>query len=98
MVKDQNKYDKAPPGVVKPLVDFKRCEAKGPCVEACPYAVFEIRKIDARDYADLSFFKKIKNKIHGGKVAYTPGADLCRACGLCVKTCPEAAIRLVKNR
>ena len=98
MAEDQNKYDKAQPGVVKPLVDFSRCEAKGPCVEVCPYDVFEIRKIDALNYADLSFFKKIKNKIHGSKVAYTPRADLCRACGLCIKACPEDAIRLFKNK
>ena len=98
MAGDQNKHDKAEPGVVKPLVDFTRCEAKGPCVEVCPYDVFEIRIIDALDYGNLSFFKKIKNKIHGGKVAYTPKADLCRACGLCLKVCPENAIRLVKNK
>ncbi|MBU2655836.1 MULTISPECIES: 4Fe-4S binding protein [Acetobacteraceae] len=29
-------------------------------------------------------------------VAYTPHADQCRACGLCVKACPERAIQLVK--
>ncbi|WP_431286740.1 4Fe-4S binding protein [Roseateles chitinivorans] len=38
----------------------------------------------------------MKNRIHGGKVAYAPNADQCGACGLCVTACPENAINLVK--
>jgi ferredoxin len=49
-----------------------------------------------RDYANLGFLSKFKNRIHGGKVSYTPKADQCRACGLCIKACPEHAIKLVK--
>lgn len=30
----------------------------------------------------------------GMKVACTPDADACRACGLCVQACPEHAIEL----
>ena len=87
------------PGRVMPIVDFNKCEAKGPCVEVCPYDVFEIRHIDEADYKNLSLIGKIKNKVHGGKVSYTPHADACRACGLCVQACPERAIKLtaVKN-
>lgn len=87
---------KQPPGKIVPVVDFSRCEAKGPCVEVCPYNVFEIRKIEPADYANLRIFSKFRNWVHGGKVSYTPNADQCRACGLCVKACPEHAIRLVK--
>ncbi|WP_208797007.1 4Fe-4S dicluster domain-containing protein [Gluconobacter thailandicus] len=83
-------------GLVIPVVDFNRCEGKDACVAVCPYDVFEVRKIDPSDYRDLSFVGKIKSRIHGGMVAYTPHADQCRACGLCVKACPERAIKLVK--
>ena len=87
---------KQPAGTVRPVVDFTRCEAKGPCAEVCPYDVFEIRTIDRADYAKLGLMAKLKNRVHGGRVSYTPRADQCRACGLCVKACPEHAIRLVK--
>ncbi len=88
--------DKNRPGVVKPVVDFHRCEGKDACVKVCPYDVFDVRKIDRSDYQELFFMAKIKNRIHGGMVAYTSHADQCRACGLCVKACPEHAIKLVK--
>jgi NAD-dependent dihydropyrimidine dehydrogenase PreA subunit len=87
---------KQPAGKLKPVVDFSRCEAKGPCAEVCPYDVFEIRTIEPADYAKLGFLAKLKNRAHGGRVSYTPHADQCRACGLCVKACPEHAIKLLR--
>ncbi len=88
---------KHPEGAFRPVVDFSRCEAKGPCAAVCPYHVFEIRKIEQSDYADLGLLSKLKNRIHRGRVSYTPNAHRCRACGLCVKACPEHAIKLVKH-
>ncbi len=61
-----------------------------------PYDVFEVRKIAKEDYRHLTFVGKIKNRVHRGMVAYTPNADQCRACGLCLKACPEGAIKLAK--
>jgi NAD-dependent dihydropyrimidine dehydrogenase PreA subunit len=85
---------KQAPGVIVPIVDLKRCEGKGDCVMVCPEKVFEVRRIDDADYQDLNILQKFKLRVHGLKVAYTPNADACRACGLCVSACPEHAITL----
>lgn len=87
---------KQPPRVFKPVVNFARCEGKALCWDVCPYNVFTMEKIHLTDYKKLGFLSRMKNRIHGGKVAYTPNEDNCSACGLCVAACPEDAIKLVK--
>jgi NAD-dependent dihydropyrimidine dehydrogenase PreA subunit len=88
---------KQPPGVIVPVVDFSRCEGKDDCVRVCPENVFEMRRIDDLDYRALGFVSRIKLKVHGMQVAYTPNADACRSCGLCVTACPEHAITLARH-
>ncbi|MGA8134900.1 MAG: ferredoxin family protein [Pseudomonas gingeri] len=88
---------KQQPGVIAPIVDLKRCEGKGDCLEVCPEDVFEIRRIDEVDYLDLGLMHRLKLRVHGMKVAYTPNADACRSCGLCVTACPENAIKLART-
>jgi 4Fe-4S ferredoxin len=85
-------------GAYRPVVDRNACEGKRDCVEVCPYDVFEVRQIDDKDFSSLSFLGKLKSRAHGRLSAYTPHADLCQACGLCVVACPEKAIRLVANK
>lgn len=87
---------RAEPKVFLPVIDRGRCEGKRDCVEVCPYSVFEVRRIDDADFAQLSFLERFKSRAHGRKTAYTPGADQCQACGLCVVACPEKAIKLVR--
>lgn len=89
---------KAPPGTWAPRIDHARCEAKGDCVDVCPYDVFEVRRIDDADYRALGFFGRVKSLVHRKQTAYTPRADGCQACGLCVVACPEQAITLVAGR
>jgi 4Fe-4S ferredoxin len=87
---------KAEPGVYVPLVSRGDCEGKRDCVEVCPYDVFEVTRITDDDYRALPMKSRFKLKVHGMQTAYTPRADQCQACGLCVVACPEDAIRLIK--
>lgn len=84
------------PGLFTPIVNFGKCEGKADCVTVCPENVFEIRRITDEDLAKRNFFQRFKLRVHGYRVAYTPNADSCKACGLCVTACPEKAITLVK--
>jgi 4Fe-4S ferredoxin len=83
-------------GIMIPVVDLAKCEAKGPCVEVCPYDVFEIQKISKSDFAKLPFIAKIKTLVHRSEKAYVVQPNACMACGLCITACPEKAISLVK--
>jgi NAD-dependent dihydropyrimidine dehydrogenase PreA subunit len=77
------------------VVDPNRCEAKGECVSVCPYDVFELRTLTRDERSELSVLGRLRYATHGRKSATTPGVADCHACGLCVKTCPENAIKLV---
>jgi NAD-dependent dihydropyrimidine dehydrogenase PreA subunit len=89
---------RATPGAWTPVVDHGRCEAKHDCVDVCPYDVFKVRRIDDADYGALSFFGRLRVRVHGMQTAYAPFAAACQACGLCVVACPEHAITLVPRR
>ncbi len=89
---------RASPGRFTPVVARDKCEGKRDCVEVCPYGVFEVRRMEDGDFAQLSVLGKLKSIVHGRKTAYTPRADACQACGLCVVACPEKAIRLVEAK
>jgi 4Fe-4S ferredoxin len=87
---------RADAGTFAPVVDRSRCEGKADCVEVCPYDVFEVRRIDDTDFAQLGLLGKLKSVAHGRKTAYTPQASACKSCGLCVAACPEKAIKLAR--
>jgi len=87
---------RATPGEFVPRVDRSRCEGKADCVEVCPYDVFEVRRMDDADFAQLGLLGKLKSVAHRRQTAYTPRASACQACGKCVAACPEKAIRLVR--
>ena len=85
---------RAEPGRIVPFVSRGKCEGKGDCVEVCPYNVFVVTRITDEDFAALGILGRFKSRAHGRKTAYTPHADACQACGLCVVACPEDAITL----
>ena len=82
-------------GRLAPVIDRNRCEAKGGCVQVCPFGVFEIRLLEPSDRTALSLRGRIKAWAHGNRQAYVVRPDECHACRLCVEACPEAAIRLM---
>jgi 4Fe-4S ferredoxin len=85
---------RAEPGAFAPVVDRARCEGKSDCVDVCPYDVFEVGRIGEGEFRALPLLARLKVRVHGMKTSYTPRADACRACGLCVAACPEKAIAL----
>jgi NAD-dependent dihydropyrimidine dehydrogenase PreA subunit len=85
------------PGAYAPVVDHGKCEGKGDCVEVRPYDVFDVTQIADEDYRALGWRARLRVKVHGMQTAYTPRADQCLACGLCVVACPESAIQLVRT-
>ena len=89
---------KQPAGAIVPAVDLRRCEGKADCVAVCPENVLALPRIDAADYRGLGALHRFKLRVHGMQVAYTPNAEACRSCGLCVTACPERAIKLTRAR
>lgn len=83
-------------GTVVPVIDRSRCEAKGDCVEVCPFDVFVIAKLSAEDKQALSVLSRVKAFVHGNRQAFAVHADQCHSCGACVTACPERAITLRK--
>lgn len=81
-------------GLLAPIVDYNRCEAKGPCIDVCPYDVFELKEISRVDLDALSFTGRVKTWVHGRKKAIVVRPESCHSCGLCVTACPEKAIKL----
>jgi NAD-dependent dihydropyrimidine dehydrogenase PreA subunit len=86
------------PGKVAPVVDRNRCEAKAQCVQVCPYNVFEIRSLSPEERSGLSLLGRLKAWAHGNRQAFVVHPADCHACQLCIKACPEQALRLVPYR
>lgn len=85
-------------GVLRPVIDRRRCEGKEDCVRVCPYGVFEMGKLDGEQKAALPLFPfRLKAWAHGWKQAFATKVDQCHGCGLCVTACPEKAIKLERR-
>ncbi len=82
-----------PRGAWRPEVDHGRCEAKGPCVPACPYDVLAIEPIRAEDWDALGLLGKVKSRGPWPQARPTRSTPTRRrGCGLCIAACPEHAI------
>lgn len=83
-------------GILRPVVNQNRCEGKKDCEAVCPYNVFEVRKLTEDERKELSLTSRFKLFVHGGEQAFVVRGEDCHSCGLCVKACPEKAIKLAK--
>jgi len=81
-------------GRVAPVVDRDRCEGKADCVRVCPFDVFEIGTLTHEQRAQLGLFGRLKAWAHGNQQAFVVKPLDCHACQLCVRSCPEHALRL----
>ena len=88
---------KQDPGVFAPVIDRARCDGKSDCVVICPYDVFELDILPPEGRAGLGLMARVKGTLNGWKQSFAVRADACRACGLCVSTCPEKAIKLERR-
>lgn len=88
---------KQPPGVFIPVIDRTACDGKADCVVICPYDVFDLGILPPEERAGLPLMSKVKGFIGGWKQSFAARAEACRACGLCVKACPEKAITLTRR-
>ncbi len=87
---------KQEPGIFIPVIDRNRCEGKADCVPVCPYSVFSVGPLPTQLRVGLSFIGTLKGFAHRWQQAVLVSPEACRACGLCVKACPEHAIRLAR--
>jgi NAD-dependent dihydropyrimidine dehydrogenase PreA subunit len=85
------------PGVFIPVIDRNKCEGKADCVPACPYDIFKVDTLPSDLRAGLTFIGRLKGTAHGWQQALLVHPEQCRACGLCVKACPEHAITLKRD-
>jgi NAD-dependent dihydropyrimidine dehydrogenase PreA subunit len=82
-------------GRVAPVVDRNRCDGKAQCVEVCPFDVFQLAALTAVQRRELSLLARLKARVLGGRQAFVVRPLDCHACGLCVRACPERALKLV---
>ncbi len=78
-----------------PEINISKCESDGACVKRCPQSALEMKEISQTQYAQLSLIGKLRTKVHGRNKAFLTNAAECIGCGICVRVCPEKAIKLI---
>jgi 4Fe-4S ferredoxin len=81
---------------VGPTIDARRGVGAGDCVSVCPFDfdLFKVRKLSPLEQQGLLFGSLLKVLVHDGRQRFVVRPEACEACGLCVRACPDHAIRL----
>ena len=69
------------------VVDKEKCKACGKCVDVCPKHLISLIPYDAKYAVACSSTDK-------GPVAMKACSSACIGCGICIKTCPNGAVRV----
>ena len=69
------------------VVDREKCRQCGKCVEACPKHLISLIPYDAKDVVACSSKDK-------GPITMKACSVGCIGCGLCVKNCPQGAVKV----
>jgi NAD-dependent dihydropyrimidine dehydrogenase PreA subunit len=59
--------------------------------------VFELRQLSDAEAGPLTLRGRLRRLLNGGRQAVAVRVQDCHACGLCVRECPEDAIRLERS-
>ena len=81
-------------GLFIPIIDRNKCEGKATCVPVCPHDVFEMGILPKEERGGLSMKGTLKGFVHRWEQVFIVQENACTACGLCVQSCPEKAIKL----
>ena len=66
-------------------------------MRVCPVGIFRVESLPKNMRPNLSVKGILKGFAHGWQQAMLVNAEACETCALCIKACPEDAIKLART-